>query len=144
MTRNRSLSLPPLDTPFFQIIIGTNGGGRAFGLRLFDDDDADDAAGEVERGGNCSDGRGYGGGGDRIWDPGSGGRLARTEEEEPSVLICQTGEARSSSNISRFFARRRRPSCNDAISKVLLVFFLQKLEARMGAPATTHVRTYII
>ncbi len=47
------------------------GGGRAFGLRLFDDDDADDAAGEVERGGNCSDGRGYGGGGDRIWDPGS-------------------------------------------------------------------------
>ncbi len=33
-------------------------------------------------------------------------RLAWTEEEEPSVLICQTGEARSSSNLSRFFAQR--------------------------------------
>ncbi len=75
-----------------------------------------------------------GGRGDRIWDPGSGGRLARTEEKEPSVLICQTVEARSSSNLSRFFAQRRRPSCNDAISKVLLGFFFSEAESKNGRP----------
>ncbi len=72
MTRNRSLSLLPLDTPFSRSLSIRMGGGGAFGLRLFDVDDADDAAGGVERGGNCSAGRGAGGG-DRIWNPGSEG-----------------------------------------------------------------------